>query len=107
MAVAGIVRAQPDGAPKPAAAAPQSEPYVIQPGAESLFADMLGGRGCLPPSMSANSDSAPGWMTYGSLCGAAAAGFGAPSGCARTIPATAIAARTGTTMREQGKRTSS
>ena len=48
MAVAGIVRAQPDGAPKPAAAAPQSEPYVIQPGAESLFADMLGGRQPLP-----------------------------------------------------------
>src|SRR5881296_2517723 len=48
MAVAGIVRAQPDGAPKPAAAAPQSEPYVIQPGAESLFADMLGGGQPLP-----------------------------------------------------------
>ena len=41
-AVVGIARAQPEGAPKPPDATPQNEQYVIQPGAESLFADMLG-----------------------------------------------------------------
>src|SRR5439155_17893490 len=47
-AVVGIARAQPEGAPKPPDATPQNEQYVIQPGAESLFADMLGSGQTLP-----------------------------------------------------------
>ena len=47
-ALVGIARAQPEGAPKPLDATPQNEQYVIQPGAESLFADMLGSGQTLP-----------------------------------------------------------
>src|SRR5437016_11795573 len=47
-AVVGIARAQPEGAPKPPDATPQNEQYVIQPGAEPLFADMLGSGQTLP-----------------------------------------------------------
>ena len=47
-AVGGIARAKPEGAPKPPDATPQNEQYVIQPGAESLFADMLGSGQTLP-----------------------------------------------------------
>jgi hypothetical protein len=42
MAIVGIVRAQPEGAPTPVDAAPQDGKYVIQPGVEPLFGEMLG-----------------------------------------------------------------
>ena len=48
MAVVGIARAQPDGAPMQVDAARQNEQYVIQPGAEPLFSDMLGSGPTLP-----------------------------------------------------------
>jgi hypothetical protein len=42
MAVVGIARAQPGGVPTPVDAARQNEHYVIPPGAEPLFSEMLG-----------------------------------------------------------------
>src|ERR1051325_261093 len=48
MAVVGIARAQPEGAPVPADGARQNEQYVIPPGAEPLFSDMLGSGLTLP-----------------------------------------------------------
>src|SRR2546422_9753986 len=48
MAVVGIARAQPEGAPAPVDAARQNERYVILPGAEPMFADMLGSGQTLP-----------------------------------------------------------
>ena len=44
----GIARAQPGGAPMPVDAARENEQYVIQPGAEPLFADLLGSGQTLP-----------------------------------------------------------
>ena len=48
MVVVGIARAQPERAPIPVDAAGQNDQYVIQPGAEPLFADMLGSGQTLP-----------------------------------------------------------
>src|SRR5438552_10068113 len=47
MAVVGIARAQPEGAPMPVEGR-QNEQYVIPPGAEPLFSDMLGSGLTLP-----------------------------------------------------------
>jgi hypothetical protein len=48
MAVVRIARAEPGGAPTPVDAARQNEKYVILPGAEPLFSDMLGSGQALP-----------------------------------------------------------
>ena len=48
MAGVGVARAQPEGAPMPVDAARQNEQYVIEPGAEPLFAAMLGSGQTLP-----------------------------------------------------------
>jgi len=48
MAVIGVARAQSEGAPMAVDAARQDEDYVIQPGAEPLFAEMLGNGQTLP-----------------------------------------------------------
>jgi hypothetical protein len=48
MAVFGIVRAKAEVPPMPLDAASEDERYVIQPGAEPLFADMLGRGQTLP-----------------------------------------------------------
>src|SRR5215510_2784137 len=48
LAVVGIARAQPAQEPAPVDAARQNEKYIIQPGAEALFADMLGQGQTLP-----------------------------------------------------------
>jgi hypothetical protein len=48
VAVVGIARAEPEHAPVPADAARLNERYVIEPGAEALFADMLGSGQTLP-----------------------------------------------------------
>ncbi len=48
VAVAGIARADPEQAPEPVDPARLNEHYVIEPGAEKLFGDMLGGGDSLP-----------------------------------------------------------
>jgi hypothetical protein len=48
MVAVGVARAQPGGGPTPGDAVPQDGQYVIEPGAEPLFADMLGSGQTLP-----------------------------------------------------------
>jgi hypothetical protein len=48
LAAVGISRAEPEGVPAPVDAARQMERYVIRPGAEKLFGDMLGMGRTLP-----------------------------------------------------------
>lgn len=48
VAILGIARAEPEDAPAPPDAARLNERYVIEPGAEALFADMLGSGQTLP-----------------------------------------------------------